>query len=90
MKVSFSRHIEDLYMGLERTQSVEDRPRYVALLAHAAIVLAKLTLDAPKSDLFAAIDTYERLWGNTWLEGWSPVYPDSYDKFKSEVGYPTT
>jgi len=81
-------HIEDLRLGWETTNRAEDRPCYESLLAHMAIVLAKVNLGSPESELFEAIDTYERLWENTWLSCWNPVYPESYESFKQQVGYP--
>ena len=88
MSESLALHIEDLRLGSETTARAEDRPAYRSLLAQMAVVLAKVNLSAPESELFAEIDTYERLWGNTWLECWSPAHPESYELFKQQVGYP--
>ena len=88
MSEALAQHIEDLHRGSENTHRAEDRPRYTSLLAQAAIVLAKANLHAPEPELFAEIDTYERLWGNTWLEHWNPKHPESYELFKEQVGYP--
>ena len=88
MSEALAQHIEDLRSGLENTHRAEDRPGYTSLLAQAAVVLAKANLRAPKSELFAEIDNYERLWGNTWLEHWNPKRPESFELFKEQVGYP--
>ncbi len=87
MSKELAMHIEDLRSGWENTNRAEDRGKYEALLAHAAIVLAKVVLEAPQPELFAAIDTFNRLWGHTWLEYWKPENPDSYELFKKSVGY---
>lgn len=85
---ALAQHIEDLRSGSETTSRAEDRPQYTSLLAQAAIVLAKVNLCVPKAELFAEIDTYERLWANTWLEHWKPKYQESYELFKKQAGYP--
>ena len=88
MSETLSTYIEDLRLGWETTSRAEDRPRYESLLAQLAIVLAKVNLNVPESELFEAIDNYERLWGNTWLISWNPQHPESYESFKQQVGYP--
>ena len=88
MSTSLANHIEDLRRGLETTNRAEDRPGFKSLLAQAGIVLAKVSLDAPQVELFHEIDTYERLWGHTWLEHWNPKHPESYATFKHQVRYP--
>lgn len=80
--------IADLESGLDQTDRAEDRKLFEACLAQAALLVSKVILDVPKEELFAAIDAYERLWGNTWLQGsWVKKYPDSYNRFKTLAGY---
>ncbi len=88
MSKELALHIEDLRAGLENTNRAEDRSKFSSLLAHAAILLAKVELEAPRSEVFEAIDTFERLWGHTWVECWNPEHPKSYEQFKEKVGYP--
>ncbi len=88
MSKELALHIEDLRAGLENTHTAEDRSKFISLLAYAAMLLAKVELDAPKSEIFDAIDTFERLWGHTWVECWNPENPESYEQFKKKVGYP--
>ena len=88
MSELLSNYIEDLRLGWETTNEAEDRPRYESLLAQLAIVLAKVNLNVPESELFEAIDNYERLWGNTWLLSWNPQHPESSELFKPAAGSP--
>jgi hypothetical protein len=90
MSKELALHIEDLRAGLENTHQAEDRSKFISLLAYAAILLAKIELEAPKSEIFDAIDTFDRLWGQTWVECWNPESPESYELFKKKVGYPAT
>ena len=81
--------IQDLEFGLQSTNRAEDRQLYERYLASASCILAKVVLGSPQKELFSAIDSNERLWGNTWLI--DPVVgnnPDSYEKFKTIAGYP--
>ena len=89
MEKELALYIEDLKFGLENTNRVEDRKLYETYLANAACMLSIVVLKAPDEELFEAIDTNERLWGNTWLI--DPVQsknPESYLKFKELAGYP--
>ncbi len=89
MEKELALFIEDLKFGLEHTNRAEDRKLYETYLAYAACMLSKVVLSAPAEELFKAIDTNEKLWGNTWLQ--DPVkgkHPDSYQKFKEPAGYP--
>ncbi len=41
-----------------------------------------------KSDLFAEIDSHERLWGQTWVQDSIYKLPwESYSDFKNIIGY---
>ena len=88
MSAALAKHIEDLRIGWETTNRAEDRPIFESLLAQMAIIFAKTTLGAPDRELFEAIDTYERLWGNSFVTCWNPNNPESYEIFKDQVGYP--
>lgn len=88
MSEVLARHIEDLRIGWETTNRAEDRSIFQSLLAQMAIILAKVNLGAPDSELFEAIDTYEHLWGNSFVSCWTPENPESYETFKQQVGYP--
>jgi hypothetical protein len=89
MEKELAKFIEDLEFGLSTTKRAEDRKLYETYLAYAACILSKVVLNAPKEELYKAIDTNERLWGNSWLV--DPVqgkHPESYMKFKELSGYP--
>ena len=89
MEKELALFIEDLEYGLRTTNRAEDRKLYETYLAYAACILSKVVLGAPASEIFEAIDTNEKLWGNSWLV--SPVQgnnPESYIKFKELAGYP--
>ena len=81
--------IEDLEYGLSTTKRAEDRKLYETYLAYAACILSKVVLNASMEEIYKAIDTNEKLWGNSWLV--DPVIgknPDSYKKFIKLSGYP--
>lgn len=89
MEKELALFIEDLELGLETTNRAEDRKLYETYIAYAGIILSKVVLGEPKEEIFKAIDTNEKLWGNSWLN--SPVkgnHPESYRKFKELAGYP--
>jgi len=88
MEKELAQFIEDLEFGLRTTDRAEDRKLYETYLAYAACIFSKVILKAPLDELHKAIDTNEKLWGNTWLV--DPVqakHPDSYKKFKELAGY---
>ena len=89
MEKELALFIEDLEYGLRNTNRAEDRKLYETYMAYAACILSKVLLGAEKSEIYKAIDTNEKLWGNTWLI--SPVKfqnPNSYENFKKLVEYP--
>lgn len=88
MKKELALYIEDLQEGAMNTDHAEDRSRYEKYLAQAACIMSKLILQLPEKELFEAIDTNERLLGNTWLQGsWGRKHPESYSKFKRLARY---
>ena len=81
--------IEDLEFGLRTTDRAEDRKLYETYITYAACILSKVVLGVEKEEIYKAIDSNEKLWGNSWLV--SPVKgknPESYRKFKESIGYP--
>ena len=89
MEKELALFIEDLELGFRTTNRAEDRKLYETYIAYAGAILSKVVLGAPKEEIFKAIDTNEKLWGNSWLH--SPVKrnnPESYRKFKELAGYP--
>ena len=87
MEKELARFIEDLELGLRTTKRAEDRKLYETYLAYAACILSKVILNAPMEELYKAIDTNEKLWGNTRLvEPVQAKHPDSYRKFKELAG----
>jgi hypothetical protein len=89
MEKELALYIDDLESGWKQTNRAEDRKQYEAYLAHAACILSKVILQAPENELFEAIDTNEKLWGNSWLQGdWMRKNPNSYKEFKRLARYP--
>ena len=88
MSDSIAQHILDLEHSKLTTDRAEDRGIYEKLLAQAGAILARVNLNVPRSELYEAIDLYEKLWGTLYPSHWEPRYPEAYEKFKREVGYP--
>jgi len=81
-------HIQDLESGLAATDRAEDRPKLEKLLAYAGCLLSKVVLNTDKEELFQSIESFNHLWGHTWLEGtWQQENKGSYEKFKTLAGY---
>ena len=89
MEKELAQYIKDLEFGLRKTTRAEYITLYETYLSYAACILSKVVLNAPKEELYKAIDTNEKLLGNSWLV--DPVqgqHPESYKKFKELSGYP--
>ena len=57
-----------LHKAAASTRRTEDRVLYEKYLADAAVLLALAETNATQDDIRKAVNTHERLWGNTWLQ----------------------
>jgi len=67
MKKEIAQYIFSLRDAAEKTHRAEDRSIYTMYLADAAVILALVESDGSPEMLREAIDSHERLWGQTWL-----------------------
>ncbi len=67
MKTEIAQYILSLRAAASMTNRTEDRRLYEMYLADAAVLLALAETEAPSISIREAIQTHERLWGNTWL-----------------------
>lgn len=67
MNPEIAQYVLSLHAAAKATHRAEDRPLYEKYLADAAVILALAETDAPLSDIKEAVQSHERLRGNTWL-----------------------
>jgi hypothetical protein len=68
MKAELADYILKLQRAYEKTRQAEDRTLYQRYLAEAGVLLALVETDADHAIISAAVESHERLWGNTWLQ----------------------
>ena len=67
IKTEIAKYILSLSAAASMTHRAEDRSLYEKYLADAAVILALAETEAPSTSMREAIQSHERLWGNTWL-----------------------
>ena len=68
MKTEIAQYILSLSAAAAMTHRAEDRSLYEKYLADAAVLLALAETEAPSTSIICeAVQSHERLWGNTWL-----------------------